>query len=84
MIVKQYNIQSKLGDRVWINNTNKSIGMNHPELQSKYVGPYYITDVSDKNTYELQDCNTHKPLKSRVNAERIKKIHPKICIRACE
>jgi hypothetical protein len=65
----------KLGDRVWINNTTKTVGLN-PKLQSKYVGPYYITDVSDNNTYELRDCNSHKPLKSRVNAERMKNFIP--------
>ena len=51
------------------------IGLN-PKLQPKYVGPYYITDVSDNNHYELRDCSTHKPLKSRVNAERMKMFVP--------
>jgi len=65
----------KLGDQVWVNNNNKTIGLN-PKLQPKYVGPYYITDVSDNNHYELRDCSTHKPLKSRVNAERMKMFVP--------
>ena len=62
----------RLGDRVWINNQNKTVGLN-PKLQPKYLGPYYVTDVSDTNTYELRDCVTHKKLKSRVNADRMKK-----------
>ena len=62
----------QLGDRVWLNNPNKTVGLN-PKLQPKYLGPYYITDVGDNNTYELRNCSTHKPTPSRVNASRLKR-----------
>lgn len=65
----------KLGDRVWLTNVNKKKGLN-PKLQEKYQGPYYIADVSDNNTYELRHCETHNPLKSRINAQRIKPYVP--------
>jgi hypothetical protein len=61
----------KLADKVWLNNVQKKKGLN-PKLQPKYVGPYYIADVGENNTYLLHDCITHKPLKSRINAQRLK------------
>lgn len=65
----------KLGDLVWIVNHTKQKGLN-PKLQAKYVGPYYISDVGDNNTYEVRDCKTHTVLKSRVNVQRLKPYVP--------
>ena len=65
----------QLEDMVWLENKNKTVGLC-PKLQPKYLGPYYITDVNENNTYELRDCQTHKPIKSRVNADRLKKYTP--------
>lgn len=56
---------------MWINNVQKKLGLN-PKLQPKYLGPYYIADVGDNDTYILHDCQSHKPLKSRINAQRMK------------
>jgi predicted aspartyl protease len=65
----------KLGDLVWITNVGKEKGLN-PKLQPKYVGPYYIADVGDNNTYEVRDRTTHRPMKSRINVQRLKSYVP--------
>ena len=43
-----------------------------PKLHCKWQGPYYILREGPNHTYRLADCETNKPLKTLVNAARLK------------
>ena len=43
-----------------------------PKLHSKWQGPFYILGEGPNHTYRLADCETDKPLKTLVNAARLK------------
>ena len=43
-----------------------------PKLHCKWQGPFYILHEGPNHTYRLADCETNKPLKTLVNAARLK------------
>ncbi|CAG2254581.1 unnamed protein product [Mytilus edulis] len=45
------------------------------KLCNKWQGPYYITEVTGKNTYKLRRCSDDVPIKGPVNANRLKQYH---------
>ena len=50
---------------------NKKRGLSK-KLLPKFDGPYYITKVGPKHTFNLRRQSNHKPVKSRVHANRLK------------
>ena len=42
------------------------------KLHAKWIGPFYITNVSQNNTYKIRRASDHKILKSRIHANRLK------------
>ena len=61
----------KLQDNVWLYCQKTTPGLS-PKLSKKWLGPYYIVDVGDNHTYKLRRCNDHRPVKSRIHANRLK------------
>ncbi|CAC5426670.1 unnamed protein product [Mytilus coruscus] len=45
------------------------------KLCNKWQGPYYITEVTGKNTYKLRRCSDDVTIKGTVNANRLKQYH---------
>ena len=64
----------KVGDTVRMD--VKQAGKNQsPKLMPKYSEKlYYISKATDAFTFELTECDTHKVIKSLVNASRLKKV----------
>ena len=67
----------KPGDRVWLDNPAHKPGLSK-KLESKYIGPYYISDRGRKDTYRLRLCENNKPHPSRQHAVRLKAYNPRI------
>ena len=61
----------QLGQKVWLTHTHKTPGIS-PKLQSKFIGPYYISKILQWDTYIIRNCATNKQLKSPINASRLK------------
>ena len=73
---EQYDKRSKeteylLGQKVLLHNEYVPKGLS-PKLHIKWNGPYYITEVGGNDTYALRNCDTHKSVKSRIHANRLK------------
>ena len=64
----------RLGDLVLLYTPRVPQGMS-AKTHSKWSGPFYISEVKEKNTYTLRRWRDHKPLKGRVHANRLKKYH---------
>ncbi|CAC5373752.1 unnamed protein product [Mytilus coruscus] len=61
----------RIGDRVLLQCMEVPKGLS-PKLHAKWIGPYYITNVGQNNTYKLRRMSDHKIIKSRIHANRIK------------
>ncbi|CAG2200816.1 unnamed protein product [Mytilus edulis] len=61
----------RVGDRVLLQCMKVPKGLS-PKLHAKWIGPYYITNVGQNNTYKLRRMSDHKIVKSRIHANRIK------------
>ena len=64
----------RLGDLVLLYTPRVPQGMS-AKTHSKRSGPFYISEVKEKNTYTLRRWRDHKPIKGRVRANRLKKYH---------
>lgn len=63
--------QFRLNQTVLLQQFKTPIGKS-PKLIDKYDGPYYISEIGPNFTYKLRNSDTHKELKSYVNASRLK------------
>ncbi|CAC5414433.1 unnamed protein product [Mytilus coruscus] len=61
----------RIGDKVLLQCMKVPKGLS-PKLHAKWIGPYYITNVGQNNTYKLRRLSDHKIIKSRIHANRIK------------
>lgn len=61
----------RVGNRVLLQCMKVQKGLS-PKLHAKWIEPYYITNVSENNTYKLRRISDHKILKSRIHANRLK------------
>ncbi len=61
----------KEGQKVLKNSYKVEKGKSR-KLTVKWVGPFFITKVCPNHTYMLTDCKTHKPLRTRIHANRLK------------
>ncbi|VDI07329.1 Hypothetical predicted protein [Mytilus galloprovincialis] len=64
----------KIRDKVWMDTKTTPVGYSR-KLCNKWQGPYYITEVTGKNTYKLRRCSDDVPIKGPVNANRLKQYH---------
>ena len=64
-------VKFQIGQKVLKNNFKVLPGKAR-KLTPKWVGPYIVIESFDNNTYKLQDCQTHKILRSRINANRLR------------
>ena len=76
---KQYDLTAQepkyhLGQQVMLRKMNITPGLSK-KLEPKYEGPYYITKIGPNHTYNLRRQSNHKPLRSRVHANRLKPYH---------
>ena len=58
------------GTLVLLRNNHATVGRSS-KLEPKWLGPYYIADKST-NTYLLRERHTHKLLRNRVHADRLR------------
>ncbi|VDI15195.1 Hypothetical predicted protein [Mytilus galloprovincialis] len=63
----------KIRVKVWMDTKTTPVGYSR-KLCNKWQGPYYITEVTGKNTYKLRRCSGDVPIKGPVNANRLKTI----------
>ncbi len=61
----------KEGQKVLKNSYKVQKGKSR-KLTVKWIGPFFITRVCPNHTYLLTDCQTHKPLRARIHANRLK------------
>ena len=64
----------RIGQRVLIRVYKTPVGLSR-KLQDKSDGPYYISDIGPNHTYRLVHCQTHKPMKSLINAQHLRLYH---------
>ena len=64
----------KIGDKVWIDNKRKTVGLT-PKLCNKWLGPCYIVDDCENNSYRVRRCTDNIELKSPIHADRMKLFH---------
>jgi type II secretory pathway pseudopilin PulG len=60
-----------IDDRVLIDLRKTDTGLSR-KLSPKYIGPYYIVKDFGNYTYKIRACDTYKPMKSLVHANRLK------------
>ena len=46
-----------------------------PKLSHKWTGPYYVTEVTGRNTVKLRWCSSNKDVRSRINITRLRKYY---------
>lgn len=73
---KQYDRTAKipkyqLGQQVMLKKENVTPGLTK-KFAPKFDGPYYITKVGPNHTFRLIRQSNHRPIKSRVHANRLK------------
>lgn len=61
----------QVGQRVWLFCSKTPKGKS-AKLVKRWIGPYYICHSSDTHTYKLASCNTHRLVRSRIHANRLK------------
>jgi hypothetical protein len=61
----------KIGDKVLVHRTDLQNNMS-AKLQEKWIGPYYIHDVLEGNTYKLRNMRK-KLIKGVIHGNRLKK-----------
>ena len=61
----------RVGKLVWLYCQKTPQGLS-PKLHQKWTGPYYISIAHPNFTYKLHRCDNNRPVKSLVNAARIK------------
>ena len=64
-------IKFALGQKVWLTHSHKTPGIS-PKLQSRFIGPYYISKILLWDTYIIRNVATNKQIKSPINAARLK------------
>ena len=74
---KQYDRTAKkptfhLGQQVMMRKENVTPGLTK-KFAPKFDGPYYITKVCPNHTFRLRRQSNHKPIRSRVHANRLKR-----------
>ncbi|CAC5374986.1 unnamed protein product [Mytilus coruscus] len=64
----------RIRDKVWMDLKTMPVGYSR-KLCNKWQGPYYITEVTSRNTYKLRRCSDDVPIKGPVNANSLKQYH---------
>ena len=65
----------EIQDQVLMYTPKVPVGLSS-KLHRKQEGPFYIVAKGPNHTYKLRRCNNNKPLKSMINANRLKPYHP--------
>ena len=65
-----------VGDRVLMQQCRRFPGLS-PKLSHKWTGPYYVTEVTGRNTVKLRWCSSNKDVhvRSRINITRLRKYY---------
>ena len=70
---KEKLVKLKIGDKVLVYRTNLQTNFS-AKLEEKWIGPYYIHDVLQRNVYKLRNLDG-KLVKNVIHGNRLKLFH---------